>query len=615
MKQTANARLQTTGEGGSSHALLLQRKCACGNHTNGAECQKCTRQGSDLRGSSVGNHQAAFVPPLVHDVLRSSGQALNAETRSSFESRFDHDFSHVRVHTGTMAAKSARAVQAQAYTVGSHIVFGAGRYSPASQAGQKLIAHELTHVVQRAPGLQRAADPDAVKEFDERVTKLRTNTAFIKAAKNSATKKELEEIIKEARTRDNALYYIEKLELLFNTPEATKDKRDFLGEVAAEAATETTRLATAEGAARKDVEESVSKDPTRVFSKRKGQDGTTFLIDARDPTNIAVQAKVRPVAKGAAKPTDVSNLKQLQDAIEKNSSTQGYSVDLEFVDKPGPDVFTVGMDQDWPTSGNWVSTAQALSHELHHLLGLDDLYDYIEAHAKNPNMKIPDRIHWFREQLKKTPDPSAGISIMGKSTTGGKNLPSNQDVCRVTGATGTDFDDCVKKRADALRNKLQPAISDASITAFRAFQLLSNIKPAGPADDPALQDLKQRRAAGIAANVFGASLQMKAVTDRVDDMRWAVALPNVFLVSELNPQCSKTAFVVPIAPRIRLCPAFLGLSTRDQADLLLREAAHFVGATDGTADSPCSSKSCSDTCGGSNNGEAWGQFVRCVSKI
>jgi len=64
-------------------------------------------------------------PGIVHDVLRSSGQPLEASTRTLMESRFGHDFSRVRVHAGTQAAESARAVNAQAYTVGSLIVVGA----------------------------------------------------------------------------------------------------------------------------------------------------------------------------------------------------------------------------------------------------------------------------------------------------------------------------------------------------------------------------------------------------------------------------------------------------------------------------------------------------------
>jgi hypothetical protein len=68
------------------------------------------------------------------------------------EPRFGHDFSGVRVHTGTQAAESARAVNALAYTVGRSIVFGPGQYSPETNAGQPLLAHELTHMRQQANG-------------------------------------------------------------------------------------------------------------------------------------------------------------------------------------------------------------------------------------------------------------------------------------------------------------------------------------------------------------------------------------------------------------------------------------------------------------------------------
>jgi hypothetical protein len=88
-------------------------------------------------------------PPIVNEVLQSAGQPLNAETRAYFEPRFAHDFSGVRVHTDAKAAESARAVNANAYAVGRDIVFGAGRFDPAGLEGRRLIAHELTHVVQQ----------------------------------------------------------------------------------------------------------------------------------------------------------------------------------------------------------------------------------------------------------------------------------------------------------------------------------------------------------------------------------------------------------------------------------------------------------------------------------
>jgi len=85
----------------------------------------------------------------VHEVLRSPGQALDPETRAFFEPRFGYDFSKVRVHTDARAAASAGVVDALAYTVGRDVVFGAGQYAPWSRAGQRLIAHELTHVIQQ----------------------------------------------------------------------------------------------------------------------------------------------------------------------------------------------------------------------------------------------------------------------------------------------------------------------------------------------------------------------------------------------------------------------------------------------------------------------------------
>ena len=92
------------------------------------------------------------VPPIVQEVLRSSGQPLDIQTRAFMEPRFGYDFSQVRVHTNEKAANSARAVNALAYTVGKDIAFGIGQYAPETGRGQKLMAHELAHVVQQERG-------------------------------------------------------------------------------------------------------------------------------------------------------------------------------------------------------------------------------------------------------------------------------------------------------------------------------------------------------------------------------------------------------------------------------------------------------------------------------
>jgi ankyrin repeat protein len=100
------------------------------------------------RRATSGGTAVADAPPIVHHVLNSPGQPLDAATRTFFEPRFGHDFSRVRVHAGERAAESARSVNALAYTVGEDIVFRTGQFDPHSSTGQRVLAHELTHVVQ-----------------------------------------------------------------------------------------------------------------------------------------------------------------------------------------------------------------------------------------------------------------------------------------------------------------------------------------------------------------------------------------------------------------------------------------------------------------------------------
>lgn len=206
-------------------SLILQRKCACGNHTvAGGGCIECNKKNHSLQpdsinrgesgintsfsrtpamqrrltigasddaleqeadriadqvlaaspGSIIGGvlpriqrftaqpaGQTGTAPASVDRVLASSGSLLEPTLKADMEQRFGHDFSHVRVHSGAAAEQSAREVNASAYTVGHNIVFGAKQYSPRTGAGQQLIAHELTHVLQQrtVAGLYRRAAP------------------------------------------------------------------------------------------------------------------------------------------------------------------------------------------------------------------------------------------------------------------------------------------------------------------------------------------------------------------------------------------------------------------------------------------------------------------------
>ena len=134
------------------HSSILRRACDCGNHTvAGGECAECDKKdGTTLQRTTARNQPMHRVPPIVPDVLHSPGQALDVKTRAFMEPRFRHDFSQVRLHTDGKAAESARAVNAQAYTVGRDIVFGNSHVASDTRQGRELIAHELAHVVQQS---------------------------------------------------------------------------------------------------------------------------------------------------------------------------------------------------------------------------------------------------------------------------------------------------------------------------------------------------------------------------------------------------------------------------------------------------------------------------------
>lgn len=135
--------------------ISIQRCGKCAKAASIAEmCPSCAAKAR----SSVLQREAASgaVPEVTPEVeasigaMRGGGQPLDAATRAFMEPRFGHDFGSVRIHTDTRAARTAAAVGALAFTVGSDIAFAAGQYQPGTDAGKRLIAHELTHVVQQA---------------------------------------------------------------------------------------------------------------------------------------------------------------------------------------------------------------------------------------------------------------------------------------------------------------------------------------------------------------------------------------------------------------------------------------------------------------------------------
>lgn len=143
----------------SHGAAGLQRQCSCGGSCDTCKAEasddehgEVRRKPADAQAFHLGANGAMTAPPIVHRVLRSPGQPLDATARAFFEPRFGRDFDNVRIHADARAADSAAAVGASAYTVGRDVVFGRDRYSPHSISGRHLLAHELAHVIQQESG-------------------------------------------------------------------------------------------------------------------------------------------------------------------------------------------------------------------------------------------------------------------------------------------------------------------------------------------------------------------------------------------------------------------------------------------------------------------------------
>jgi len=131
-------------------------------------CEECEEeaQRKPLRSSSA----SQTAPAAVDTAHLGAGRPLSGPIRSYFEPRFGRDFSDIRVFDGAAAARSADSIDARAYTFGPNIVFNAGQYDPGSGAGNRLLAHELTHVVQQgseAKQVQRSCFDGNCEECDD----------------------------------------------------------------------------------------------------------------------------------------------------------------------------------------------------------------------------------------------------------------------------------------------------------------------------------------------------------------------------------------------------------------------------------------------------------------
>jgi len=158
------------------------RVCVCRPRTRRASLP--IQEEELLQAKSMGDVTPEVTLDLESQIntIRGGGKPLSEYERAFFEPRFGVDFGQVRLHSDARAAESAWAVNARAYTVGRDVVFGAGQYVPGTTEGQRLLAHELTHV------MQQSQSRPTVKQTMSATSKIKQNNIFARKAKAHATR-------------------------------------------------------------------------------------------------------------------------------------------------------------------------------------------------------------------------------------------------------------------------------------------------------------------------------------------------------------------------------------------------------------------------------------------
>jgi hypothetical protein len=259
----------------------------------------------------------------------------------------------------------------------------------------------------------------------------------------SAEEKSLiESIMFKADSSDRRDYYYNRLQKLISTPTvsdkviATKSKKR-IDESVKEATKKITAVKSVYHYMYK--EEIYENMQVRRWKEHKtGWGEPVFYVANSNPLDILVHIRVKLFAPLST----TKKILSLEDAVEKHLSREGFSVNLVFVAISDKDVFNVTVDPSiWANSHNWSGGYKTISHELLHLMGLDDEYDMIEMHYKNNELSMERRLQIFLYHMGRELPKDSANGIMCYS----RLKPLQRHICSAVGLE----EECVKIRTQA----------------------------------------------------------------------------------------------------------------------------------------------------------------------
>jgi hypothetical protein len=544
---------------------VLQRKCDCGNHTAGSQCDACDKKRKiTLQRSAISSGPSEGVPVIVHDVLRSPGQPLDSATRTFFEPRFGHDFSHVRVHSDANAGQSARSVNALAYAVGRDIVVQPQYYKPESTEGKRLLAHELTHVLQQGqgiPSVQRqelgANQPIEVNHVSQPLLSRidppypgvigRCRSMGVPCPAPHFHHGAVCRLVSCSRaTTANLPFAISPGICIYQCSDGQICTCVLFGNATSAVCVITLCDSAASASSDGNYEDLTSR--AIALAQQKLENAPSEDQSVAEPT---MQAKLEVGESG--------------DMYEREADAVAEKV-MRMSD---PTVSHTGL------AGQRKLQAGAAA----------DRYDVIENSSTAQVFASPLAGPFVQRQTPPQPQPAAPVAPVAP------NPQTQQPV-------------------------IEAARAAAAIRTQVALIRLRGIVPPGPPGRPDPGQQMRERARRLARVMFNwDNPNMDQIEEVVGSMVTKLTNPQVMVAGRNDPECgNRAAYVRGLQPPIVLCPTFFTDSPEQQTRTMIHESAHLARIGSGSlGESYCIFFDCETSCGGFDSADSWTHFVHCLS--